>query len=34
VKQSGFGREGSQQGINDYLKLKFMYLGDIQHPKK
>jgi succinate-semialdehyde dehydrogenase/glutarate-semialdehyde dehydrogenase len=30
VKQSGLGREGSHHGIDDYLELKYMCLGDIQ----
>jgi succinate-semialdehyde dehydrogenase/glutarate-semialdehyde dehydrogenase len=30
VKQSGLGREGARQGIDDYLELKFLCLGDIQ----
>ncbi len=30
VKQSGLGREGSHHGIDDYLELKFLCLGDIQ----
>ncbi|MCY1247582.1 3-sulfolactaldehyde dehydrogenase [compost metagenome] len=34
VKQSGLGREGSHHGIDDYLELKFLCLGDIQQPKK
>lgn len=29
VKQSGLGREGSQHGIEDYLELKYLCLGDI-----
>jgi succinate-semialdehyde dehydrogenase/glutarate-semialdehyde dehydrogenase len=27
VKQSGIGREGSKYGIEEYLEMKFMYLG-------
>jgi len=30
VKQSGLGREGSHHGMNDYLELKYMCLGDIE----
>ncbi|WPB55009.1 NAD-dependent succinate-semialdehyde dehydrogenase [Xylophilus sp. GOD-11R] len=30
VKQSGLGREGSHHGIEDYLELKYLCLGDIQ----
>ncbi len=30
VKQSGLGREGSRHGIDDYLSIKYMCLGDIQ----
>jgi len=30
VKQSGLGREGGQQGIDDYLEVKYLCLGDIQ----
>ncbi|MBD3893211.1 NAD-dependent succinate-semialdehyde dehydrogenase [Hydrogenophaga sp.] len=30
VKQSGLGREGSRHGIDDYLELKYLCLGDIQ----
>ena len=29
VKQSGLGREGSRHGIDDYLELKLLCLGDI-----
>jgi succinate-semialdehyde dehydrogenase / glutarate-semialdehyde dehydrogenase len=29
VKQSGLGREGSRHGIEDYLELKYVCLGDI-----
>jgi succinate-semialdehyde dehydrogenase/glutarate-semialdehyde dehydrogenase len=29
VKQSGLGREGSHHGIDDYLSIKYMCLGDI-----
>ncbi|WP_077037208.1 NAD-dependent succinate-semialdehyde dehydrogenase [Pelomonas sp. KK5] len=30
VKQSGMGREGARQGIEDYVELKYLCLGDIQ----
>jgi len=30
VKQSGIGREGGAQGIDDYLELKYLCLGDLQ----
>jgi succinate-semialdehyde dehydrogenase/glutarate-semialdehyde dehydrogenase len=29
VKQSGLGREGGAQGIEDYLEIKYLCLGDI-----
>ncbi len=29
VKQSGFGREGAHQGIDEYLDVKFVCLGDV-----
>ena len=29
VKQSGLGREGARQGIEDYVELKYLCLGDI-----
>ncbi len=29
VKQSGLGREGSEHGIEDYVELKYLCLGDI-----
>ena len=29
VKQSGLGREGSHYGIEDYLEIKYLCLGDI-----
>jgi succinate-semialdehyde dehydrogenase/glutarate-semialdehyde dehydrogenase len=29
VKQSGLGREGSHQGIEDYVEIKYLCLGDI-----
>jgi succinate-semialdehyde dehydrogenase/glutarate-semialdehyde dehydrogenase len=30
VKQSGLGREGSHHGMDDYLEVKYLCLGDIQ----
>ncbi len=30
VKQSGLGREGSRHGIEDYVEIKYLCLGDIQ----
>jgi succinate-semialdehyde dehydrogenase/glutarate-semialdehyde dehydrogenase len=30
VKQSGIGREGSHHGMDDYVEIKYMCLGDIQ----
>ncbi|KQW51841.1 MULTISPECIES: NAD-dependent succinate-semialdehyde dehydrogenase [unclassified Roseateles] len=30
VKQSGLGREGARQGIEDYVEVKYICLGDIQ----
>ena len=30
VKQSGLGREGARQGMDDYVELKYLCLGDIQ----
>jgi len=29
VKQSGLGREGSHQGMDDYVEIKYLCLGDI-----
>jgi succinate-semialdehyde dehydrogenase / glutarate-semialdehyde dehydrogenase len=29
VKQSGLGREGSEHGIEDYVELKYLCLGDV-----
>lgn len=29
VKESGFGREGSKYGIEDYIEIKYMCLGGI-----
>jgi len=30
VKQSGFGREGARQGLDDYLDWKYLCIGDLQ----
>jgi succinate-semialdehyde dehydrogenase/glutarate-semialdehyde dehydrogenase len=30
VKQSGLGREGSHHGIDDYVEIKYLCLGDIR----
>ena len=30
VKQSGLGREGSRHGVEEYLEMKYLCLGDIQ----
>ncbi|MBL8362448.1 MAG: NAD-dependent succinate-semialdehyde dehydrogenase [Rubrivivax sp.] len=30
VKQSGIGREGSRHGLDEYLEVKYLCLGDIQ----
>jgi succinate-semialdehyde dehydrogenase/glutarate-semialdehyde dehydrogenase len=30
VKQSGLGREGSSHGIEEYVEIKYLCLGDIQ----
>jgi len=30
VKQSGLGREGGRQGMDDYVETKYLCLGDIQ----
>ncbi len=30
VKQSGLGREGARQGIEDYVEIKYLCLGDVQ----
>ena len=29
VKQSGLGREGSHFGIDDYVEIKYLCIGDI-----
>lgn len=30
MKESGFGREGSKYGINDYLELKYLCIGGVK----
>jgi succinate-semialdehyde dehydrogenase/glutarate-semialdehyde dehydrogenase len=30
VKQSGFGREGSKYGLDDFLSMKYVCLGGMQ----
>ena len=30
IKQSGIGREGSRHGIDEYMEMKYLCLGDIQ----
>ena len=30
IKESGFGREGSRHGINDYLSLKYVCMGGLK----
>ncbi len=30
VKQSGYGREGSRYGIEEYLSIKYLCFGDIE----
>jgi glycosyltransferase involved in cell wall biosynthesis len=30
IKQSGLGREGSHHGVEEYLELKYVYLGGIK----
>lgn len=32
TKQSGLGREGSNYGIDEYLELKYLCLGNIKQP--
>jgi succinate-semialdehyde dehydrogenase / glutarate-semialdehyde dehydrogenase len=34
VKQSGLGREGSRHGMEEYLEMKYLCLGDIGSPAK
>ena len=29
VKQSGLGREGSHHGMDDYVEIKYLCVGDI-----
>jgi succinate-semialdehyde dehydrogenase/glutarate-semialdehyde dehydrogenase len=33
VKQSGTGREGSKYGCDDYLEMKYVCIGGIEHKK-
>jgi len=30
IKESGFGREGSKYGIDEYLNIKYMCWGDVE----
>jgi succinate-semialdehyde dehydrogenase/glutarate-semialdehyde dehydrogenase len=30
VKQSGLGREGARQGLDEYVELKYLCLGGLQ----
>jgi len=30
VKQSGYGREGSKHGLEDYLNIKYLSLGGLE----
>ena len=30
VKQSGLGREGSHFGMDDYIEVKYLCIGDVQ----
>ena len=29
VKESGFGREGGRQGLEDYMETKYMLMGGL-----
>jgi len=29
IKESGVGREGSKYGIEDYLEIKYLYMGGV-----
>ena len=29
IKESGIGREGSRHGVDDYLDIKYVCIGDI-----
>lgn len=31
VKESGLGREGSRHGIDDYVNLKYLCLGNLEY---
>jgi succinate-semialdehyde dehydrogenase/glutarate-semialdehyde dehydrogenase len=33
VKQSGLGREGSQHGMDEYLEMKYLCIGDVLNQK-
>ncbi len=33
IKQSGLGREGSHHGIDEYLELKYVCIGGIEHDR-
>ena len=30
IKQSGFGREGSKHGLDEYLEIKYCLMGGIE----
>jgi len=29
VKQSGLGREGSRHGVDEYVEMKYLCIGDV-----
>jgi succinate-semialdehyde dehydrogenase / glutarate-semialdehyde dehydrogenase len=29
IKQSGLGREGSHHGMDDYVEMKYLCIGDV-----
>ena len=31
IKESGQGREGSKYGLDDYLEIKYLCMGGIDH---
>lgn len=31
VKESGLGREGSKHGVEDFLEIKYVCLGNVQY---
>ena len=31
IKESGFGREGSRHGLNEYLERKYVLMGGLEH---